>query len=604
MADDRNRAPRTTISGNATRATARSPVPAQRSGPDPLVELARLIGQNEASSGAASAYETTRPTARRRDQASAPVAEPRVSEPRVAAPRQAEPRITEPRVSEPRTAAPRQAAPRVAEPPAPPTYEKAPERPASRGAAYERHPDQRYDGYADPKAPDLRAAQTRRSEPQAWRDTGPDLADPYYTEAGWRPPHKRAAARQEATARPQSPVARQDYGAAEPPSSIERPRTPRTAAPTLPVETEGRRSAAVHATPPAAAPVAATRAPVAPAPLDDPRQAYGRYAPSADGAYEAGDYYYDDPQRSPGGQGEYDRDTYDDEDAYNYGGIDYEDQSYGGGRRRIWLALALVALAVIGTGGAYAVRSMFAGSSRSGPPPIIQADTSPKKIAASHPGDKQIQDRLGARSETERMVSREEKPLTIKDPNAPALVPGVRSTAGPPVVSAPATTAAANARAGTPEASEPKRIRTVTIRPENEPAEAAPSGRSVPAATPATARTVPPAQPANAARQAAPPSPRARTAMVAPPPRVKRGDYMVQLSAQKSEEDAKASFRILQSKYSSVLGGQELYVKRKNLGRRGIYYGAQVGPFASRAAAAQLCEDLKAAGGSCLVQRN
>lgn len=589
MADDRNRAPRTTIGGNTARATARSTAAAQRSGPDPLVELARLIGQNEESL-VTSAYETTRPAARRRGQADAPIAEPRMAEPRIA-----EPRIAEPRVPEPRRT----------EPPASPTYPQAPERRASRGAEYERYSDQRYDGYADPHAPDLHDAQTRRSEPPAWRDPGPDLADPYHTEAGWRPPHKRAAARQETAARRQAFAPQQDYDAAEPPRSAGHPRMPQAAAPTLPVQTEGRRSAAARVAPPAAAPVAAPRAPTAPAPLDDLREAYGRYAPAADGTYEAGDYYYDDHQHSAGGQAEYDRDAYGDEDVYNYGGVDYEDQANSGGRRKIGLALALVALAVIGTGGAYAVRSMLAGSSQSGPPPIIHADTSPKKIAAANPGDKQIQDRVGDRSAAERMVSREEKPMAIRDPNAAALIPGIRSPAEPPVVSAPATTSAANSRLGAPDAGKPKRIRTVTIRPGSEPDDATPSeqGRSVPAATPATARTVPPATPADAA-PATPPSPRARTATAAPPSRVSRGDYMVQLSAQKSEADARNSFRILQSKYASVLGGRELYVKRKDLGRRGIYYGAQVGPFASRAEATQLCADLKAAGGNCIVQRN
>ena len=46
-----------------------------------------------------------------------------------------------------------------------------------------------------------------------------------------------------------------------------------------------------------------------------------------------------------------------------------------------------------------------------------------------------------------------------------------------------------------------------------------------------------------------------------------------------------------------------LSIKRKDLGSRGVYYGAQVGPFTSRSAAVQLCESLKAAGGTCLVQR-
>jgi hypothetical protein len=34
-----------------------------------------------------------------------------------------------------------------------------------------------------------------------------------------------------------------------------------------------------------------------------------------------------------------------------------------------------------------------------------------------------------------------------------------------------------------------------------------------------------------------------------------------------------------------------------------VFYGAQVGPF-SREAAAKLCEDLKAAGQSCMIQKN
>ncbi|MEZ5787326.1 MAG: SPOR domain-containing protein [Xanthobacteraceae bacterium] len=586
MADDRNRAPNIAISGNTARATARGTAAAQRSGSDPLVELARLIGQSE-DSFVASAYETTRPAARRREQASSDAA------------------IAEPRMAEPRGAGLRAPAPRRSEPPASPPYPQAPERRAGRGAESERYAEQRYDGYADPHATDPRDTQAPRTEPQTWRDTGPDLADPYHTEAGWRPPRKRTAARPETAAR-QTFAPQQDYDATEPPRSAGHPRMPQAAAPASAVQTEARRSAAPRVSPAAAAPAAAPRASVSPASLDDLRETYRRYAPAADGAYESGDYY-DDHQRSAGGQAPYDRDAYGDEDVYNHGGVDYEEQADNGRRRKIALALALVALAVIGTGGAYAVRSMFAGSSPSGPPPIIHADTSPKKIAAANPGDKQLQDRVGDRSAAERMVSREEAPMAIRDPNAAALIPGVRSPAEPPVVSAPATTSAANSPLGTPDSGKPKRIRTVTIRPGNEPDDATPRERGVPAATPATARTVPPATPADAAPQAAPtppPSPRARTATAAPPPRVSRGDYMVQLSAQKSEADARNSFRILQSKYSSVLGGQELYIKRKDLGRRGVYYGAQVGPFASRAEATQLCADLKAAGGNCIVQRD
>jgi hypothetical protein len=41
-----------------------------------------------------------------------------------------------------------------------------------------------------------------------------------------------------------------------------------------------------------------------------------------------------------------------------------------------------------------------------------------------------------------------------------------------------------------------------------------------------------------------------------------------------------------------------------DLGAKGIYYRAMVGPFASMEKAAGMCRTLKAAGCNCLVQRN
>jgi cell division septation protein DedD len=109
----------------------------------------------------------------------------------------------------------------------------------------------------------------------------------------------------------------------------------------------------------------------------------------------------------------------------------------------------------------------------------------------------------------------------------------------------------------------------------------------------------PPAAPAPAAR-ATP-----QTAMAAPAPSATdSGNYVVQLSAQKTPEEARASFRAMQDKYPSVLSSRQVLVKKKDLGAKGIYYGSQVGPFASREDAVQLCESLKAAGGNCIVQRN
>jgi hypothetical protein len=79
--------------------------------------------------------------------------------------------------------------------------------------------------------------------------------------------------------------------------------------------------------------------------------------------------------------------------------------------------------------------------------------------------------------------------------------------------------------------------------------------------------------------------------------------YMVQVSARRSKADVQASFRSLQSKFPRQLGGRTAIVQRADLGAKGIFYRAMVGPFASASAADQFCSSLRAAGGQCIVQR-
>jgi cell division septation protein DedD len=51
-------------------------------------------------------------------------------------------------------------------------------------------------------------------------------------------------------------------------------------------------------------------------------------------------------------------------------------------------------------------------------------------------------------------------------------------------------------------------------------------------------------------------------------------------------------------------GGREPMVRRADLGAKGVYYRTMVGPFVSAEQATELCSNLKAAGGSCIVQKN
>ena len=78
----------------------------------------------------------------------------------------------------------------------------------------------------------------------------------------------------------------------------------------------------------------------------------------------------------------------------------------------------------------------------------------------------------------------------------------------------------------------------------------------------------------------------------------------MQVSSQRSETDAKASFRTLQGKFPTQLGDRQAIIRRADLGEKGVFYRAQVGPFGSVDEASQLCSELKAAGGQCVVSKN
>jgi cell division protein FtsN len=82
------------------------------------------------------------------------------------------------------------------------------------------------------------------------------------------------------------------------------------------------------------------------------------------------------------------------------------------------------------------------------------------------------------------------------------------------------------------------------------------------------------------------------------------GAYLVQIASQKSESDAQASFRAAQAKYASLIGTMAPIIKRADLGEKGVYYRAMVGPFQTSDEATKFCSNLKVAGGSCVVQRN
>jgi sporulation related protein len=307
----------------------------------------------------------------------------------------------------------------------------------------------------------------------------------------------------------------------------------------------------------------------------------------------------------------------------------HEDEMYDdaprGRRRGLATALALISCAMLGTAGAYAYRSYTGNSGSMQPPPVISADSStPTKIVPASAGDapssKLIQDRL-ATAGNEQIVSKQEEPVALREPGTQA---NPRAVLPAPV---------APGQGGTQQPSgvsnEPRKVRTVVIRPDGNDQTGRPVGAL--AAAPAPTRSAaPPPAPAPAPKAAAAPparsggpisldrpasepdpvpAERTRTAAVPPPTRAApepantSGGFVVQLSSQKSEGEAQASFRILQGKFPNELGGRQPIVRRADLGSKGIVYRAMVGPFGSSQEASQFCTSYKAAGGQCFLPK-
>jgi hypothetical protein len=82
------------------------------------------------------------------------------------------------------------------------------------------------------------------------------------------------------------------------------------------------------------------------------------------------------------------------------------------------------------------------------------------------------------------------------------------------------------------------------------------------------------------------------------------GGFSVQVASQRSEVDTKAFYRSLQDQFPAALGSRNPMIKRVDVGEKGVFYRALIGPFGTSEEAAQFCGNLKSAGGRCVVQRD
>jgi SPOR domain len=349
---------------------------------------------------------------------------------------------------------------------------------------------------------------------------------------------------------------------------------------------------------------------------DEPLQDPSRYDDALYGRLETGEHDY---QRDP---------AYPD-DPYAYQS-EYEEEPAPKKRSSgLMTVAAVLALAVVGTGAAFAYRT-FVGSPRSGEPPIIRADNSPTKVvpAPSDAGAK-TPDRMLPGDGGEKLVSREETPVDVNSRSgAPRVVfPPLNQNANPPPASSVSPSAPMPAAAnGTMPNNEPRRIRTLAVKGDPADNGGIPAGASAPppkpqtrsAAAPAAAPAAPPARnpasanasanaPMSLAPQASESEPQTRVAATNPTQTAPAGasegggSFLVSVTSQDSESAARESFRVAQGKYASVLGSRSPVIRQVNLADGKTKYRAMVGPYRTRQEAVQFCTELKAAGGQCFI---
>jgi hypothetical protein len=313
------------------------------------------------------------------------------------------------------------------------------------------------------------------------------------------------------------------------------------------------------------------------------------------------------------------------------------------GHRR-WIiigAVALIGCLIVGTAGLYGYRTLV-GKQRVENPPTIRSGDAPNKVVPQitaqkeSEGQKLITDRVATAPSGERVVSREEQPANIGQSGRTVSAPPVDAQQQPPTQ----TSAFASPSQQTgpapivnPTAAEPKRVRTMTVRADGTVVGDAASARSTPptsqARSSAAALALNPNSQATpdeetvdtqpVARQSAPKTSTKNTAPqnsqpwsgITPQPAGQQqasyapaGSYVVQVASQKTEADAQTAWRQMQARYTNVLANQQASIKRVDLGDRGTFYRAMVGPFPNRDQAYEMCQNLKAAGGECVVQRN
>ena len=340
------------------------------------------------------------------------------------------------------------------------------------------------------------------------------------------------------------------------------------------------------------------------------------------------------------------------------------------GKKPMLIAAAVAGIALIGAIGVYAMSGKTSGTAA---PAVVKADDAPVKVKPENPGGTKIGNQDSAVYEKvagaeaaapaqEKLVTTAEEPVEIEKilPAEQAALPEAKGEdrivaeeqADPAI--APETVAV-----------QPKRVKTMVVKPDGsmvlreQPAapavEAAPAENAqveaakpvAPAAEPEVTFTPPaasekpvvevaavePEAPVAAkvaepvdtveAAIAEPVAPKPAKAVKKPVQKAKKpepapeqvalaepeaaapatgGGWSIQIASQPSKDGAQASYKSLASKFGSIIGGKGVQIIPAQIEGKGTFYRVRI-PAGSKEEAAALCARYKSAGGSCFPSR-
>ncbi|MEE7441000.1 SPOR domain-containing protein [Methylobacterium oryzae] len=247
-------------------------------------------------------------------------------------------------------------------------------------------------------------------------------------------------------------------------------------------------------------------------------------------------------------------------------------------RRRLVSVGAGVAVVALAVTGALTYKGLS--NSGHGGVPVVQADSTPLKVAPKVADgveipdqNRQIYDPKGKKDGQIKIVNREEQPLDVAE--------AARAAQGPSQPS--------GAQSGTTPGSGPFEAFGVE-QPAPKPVAVKPP--------PKAAQRIAAVAPAGAA------APDTTASTTTDDDAVKSGPvsgFSVQLGVRSSAAEAKAAFHQLQAKYAQLAGKPELIRQAEVNGK--TIYRVRVGPL-EKAQAASLCSALQGAGGQCFVAKN